>query len=93
MAKTKEELKEYNRKKQREKREELKEEGIPTSSSKQVLKSMEIQKEKGLKEFKVLSVDKETEELFKFIQDQTGCKTRAETLKKALKIASKNLFC
>lgn len=90
MAKTKEELKEYNRLKKQAERDRLKSLGLPTSSSKSVLESMKRQKEKGLKEFKVLSVDEETINDFNNFMEKGNFKTKVDTLKALLKIAKEN---
>jgi len=90
MAKTKEELKVYNREKQALKRAKLKEEGIPTSSYKDTVKARKKAKEKGLLKFEVMNVDQETIELWKEWVSYTPSNSKAQNLKKLLKKARDN---
>lgn len=90
MAKTKEELKEYNRIKQQEKRDKLKEKGIISSNPQAVLKSRKKAKEKGLLKFEVMNVDQETIDLWKEWVSYTPSNSKAQNLKKLLKKARDN---
>jgi len=88
--KTKEEIKKYNREKKQEERKRKKLAGLPISSSEQVIKSRKSQAEKGLKKIEILSVDQETEKQFKDFMWKSSSKTKAQALKKLLKIANDN---